>query len=186
MAFKKSNPSYSATLLKHAKSVYTFADKHRATYTTEISDAAGYYRSFSGFGDELAWAAAWLLRATNDSHYKSEAEKHFNEFGAQLNGKAVQFGWDDKTAGVQILMAEVTGEEKYKTMAKTFCDWVVHSAPKSPKGPNPHILTGAMVGGPDQNDNYSDKRDDYVHNEVAMDYNAGLQSALAALLQLKK
>ena len=54
------------------------------------------------------------------------------------------------------------------------------------KGPNPHILTGAMVGGPDKSDSYNDKRDDYVHNEVAMDYNAGFQSALAALLHLKK
>ena len=43
-----------------------------------------------------------------------------------------------------------------------------------------------MVGGPDNNDAYNDKRDDYVHNEVAMDYNAGLQSALAGLLHLKK
>ena len=53
------------------------------------------------------------------------------------------------------------------------------------EAPNPHILTGAMVGGPDKTDAYSDKRDDYVHNEVAMDYNAGLQSALAGLLHLK-
>ncbi|CAM6054736.1 unnamed protein product [Sphagnum tenellum] len=92
IAFKKSDASYSATLLKHAKSLYTFADKYRSTYTTEIGDAAGYYKSWSGFGDELAWAAAWLLRATNDSHYKSEAEKHFKEFSKQLNGMPVQFG----------------------------------------------------------------------------------------------
>jgi hypothetical protein len=40
------------------------------------------------------------------------------------------------------------------------------------------------VGGPDQNDNYVDDRSDYVHNEVATDYNAGFQSALAALITL--
>ena len=134
IAFEKSNPSYSATLLKQAKSLYIFADKHRATYTEEINDAQGYYKSWSGFGDELAWAAAWLLKATKDAHYKSEVDKHFKEFSKQLNGKPVQFGWDDKTAGVQTLLAEITGEEKYKTMAKEFCNWVVHDAPKSPKG----------------------------------------------------
>jgi rhamnogalacturonyl hydrolase YesR len=91
-------------------------------------------RSWSGFGDELAWAAAWLLRATNDTKYKTEVDKHFNEFSKQLNGKPLQFSWDDKTAGVQVLLAHVTGDEKYKGMAKTFCDWVAHSAPKSPKG----------------------------------------------------
>ena len=41
-----------------------------------------------------------------------------------------------------------------------------------------------MVGGPDQNDFYEDKRDDYIMNEVTCDYNAGFQSAVAALKSL--
>ena len=45
--------------------------------------------------------------------------------------------------------------------------------------PNPNLLKGAVVGGPDGNDNYQDSRSDYVKNEVACDYNAGFQSALA-------
>jgi len=48
-------------------------------------------------------------------------------------------------------------------------------------GPNPHVLYGALVGGPGQTDNYEDKRDNYVNNEVACDYNAGFQSAVAGL-----
>ncbi|KAL3861625.1 hypothetical protein ACJMK2_007650 [Sinanodonta woodiana] len=49
-------------------------------------------------------------------------------------------------------------------------------------GPNPNLLKGAMVGGPDNQDNYDDRRGDYVKNEVACDYNAGFQGALAGLL----
>ena len=45
--------------------------------------------------------------------------------------------------------------------------------------PNPQILYGALVGGPGMNDEYQDKRDDYIANEVACDYNAGYQGALA-------
>ncbi len=45
-----------------------------------------------------------------------------------------------------------------------------------------HILYGALVGGPDQNDNYQDKRDDYIQNEVTTDYNAGFTGALAGLV----
>ena len=45
--------------------------------------------------------------------------------------------------------------------------------------PNPNVLMGALVGGPDASDNYADKRDDYIQNEVACDYNAGFQSAVA-------
>lgn len=43
-------------------------------------------------------------------------------------------------------------------------------------------MIGALVGGPDQNDSYEDRRDDYVKNEVTTDYNAGFQSAVAGLL----
>lgn len=44
-----------------------------------------------------------------------------------------------------------------------------------------HILFGALVGGPDSGDNYSDDRSNYINNEVACDYNAGFTGALAKL-----
>jgi cellulose 1,4-beta-cellobiosidase len=47
---------------------------------------------------------------------------------------------------------------------------------------NRHTLWGALVGGPDQSDSYIDDRMNYVTNEVACDYNAGLVGALAALV----
>ncbi|MEZ4731055.1 MAG: glycoside hydrolase family 9 protein [Caldilineaceae bacterium] len=46
-----------------------------------------------------------------------------------------------------------------------------------------HILYGALVGGPNQSDSYTDSRSDYVMNEVATDYNAGFTGALARLVQ---
>ena len=51
---------------------------------------------------------------------------------------------------------------------------------------NRNILYGAMVGGPDQaNDNsYVDDRNNYVTNEVALDYNAGLTGAIARIYGL--
>ena len=50
---------------------------------------------------------------------------------------------------------------------------------------NPHVLDGALVGGPDQHDTYVDDRSNYKTNEVACDYNAGFQSALAGLKYLE-
>jgi len=63
------------------------------------------------------------------------------------------------------------------------CDY---SALNSPN-PNPQVLYGALAGGPDQYDNYQDDRNNYQCNEVAIDYNAGFQGALAGILhaQLK-
>lgn len=55
------------------------------------------------------------------------------------------------------------------------CDYSDESNP----GPNPQILYGALVGGPGQDGSYNDDRTDYVKNEVACDYNAGYQSAVA-------
>ncbi|WP_371320227.1 glycoside hydrolase family 9 protein [Chengkuizengella axinellae] len=44
-----------------------------------------------------------------------------------------------------------------------------------------HVLYGALVGGPDQGDNYTDSIGDYVSNEVATDYNAGFTGAIAKM-----
>ncbi len=49
-------------------------------------------------------------------------------------------------------------------------------------GPNGHSLIGALVGGPtDAGGTYTDSLADYVANEVACDYNAGLVGAAAGL-----
>jgi endoglucanase len=42
-------------------------------------------------------------------------------------------------------------------------------------------MYGALIGGPDQSDNYTDQRSNYTQNEPADDYNAGFIGALARL-----
>ena len=62
------------------------------------------------------------------------------------------------------------------------CDWSALSAP----GPNPHLLVGAMGGGPDnEEDRWEDDRGDYVTNEVSLDYNAGLCGLISGMIELK-
>ena len=54
-------------------------------------------------------------------------------------------------------------------------------------GANSKTLVGALVGGPtDQNGTYVDSINDYVCNEVAIDYNAGLVGAAAGLYEVYK
>ncbi|KAJ6688618.1 ENDOGLUCANASE [Salix koriyanagi] len=45
--------------------------------------------------------------------------------------------------------------------------------------PNPNLLTGAVVGGPDNGDSYSDSRADFVHSEPTTYINAPLVGLLA-------
>ncbi|KAF4527167.1 hypothetical protein B566_EDAN006092, partial [Ephemera danica] len=69
-----------------------------------------------------------------------------------------------------------------------------HSASSCPDKPapcnqsspenNPHILIGALVGGPDINDKYTDVRTSVEQNDVGLDYNAGFQSLVAGLMKL--
>ncbi|XP_069681406.1 uncharacterized protein [Periplaneta americana] len=266
IVFWTSNSSYANTLLAHAKQLFNFADTYRGNYSDSITD--GFYKS-SNYQDELVWGATWLYKATGDSSYLTKAEQLYKEFGLQnWNGG---FGWDQKNSGVDVLLAQVTGKQSYKDVVRGFCNWMVNSQTKTPKGllflsewgslrsaanvvyiclqvaklginteqyqefakkqigymlgdtgrsfvvgygtnppshehhrssscpsapatcdwntywstdPNAHVLYGALVGGPDANDNYVDNRDDPVHNEVTCDYNACFQSALAALNQL--
>ncbi|KAI3897620.1 hypothetical protein MKX03_026538 [Papaver bracteatum] len=47
--------------------------------------------------------------------------------------------------------------------------------------PNPHNITGALVGGPDNNDNFQDDRNNKRYTEPSIAGNAGLVAALASL-----
>lgn len=62
IAFRSTNIGYSMNLLQHAADLYDFADSNRGVYSDSIPNAASFYRSFSGYKDELVWAAAWLYR----------------------------------------------------------------------------------------------------------------------------
>jgi len=265
---RRGDHDYAADLLKHARSLFDFADKHRDVYTNAIPNAASFYNSWSGYEDELFWSAAWLGKATGEQQYVDKAESFYNKWD-ELQGRPSEFSWDDKTAGAQLLMWELTGNTKYKSHVQNFlnylwacdttpkgliwldssqwgslryasdlaffaleaanagvdvdncvnfaesqlnyvlgdtgrsyvCGWGVnppvkphHRAASCPDsgpcgwnegfnnpGPNYQVLHGAMVGGPDHNDNYVDDRSNFQTNEVATDYNAGFQSALAGL-----
>lgn len=47
--------------------------------------------------------------------------------------------------------------------------------------PAKHLLTGALVGGPDMTDKYIDDVNQFQYTEVAIDYNAGFVGAMAAV-----
>lgn len=49
------------------------------------------------------------------------------------------------------------------------------------KSPQKHVLYGALVGGPDQKDQHNDITEDWVYNEVTIDYNAAFVGASAGL-----
>ena len=269
-----------ADLLGRARDLFALANTHRGSYAACAGDAGGFYASVSGYGDELAWAAAWIARASGLAADATVADSIAAEFNLDgRGGTPWAFSWDDKAAGVLALGAARGGPKaaQYAAALGRFVDsyrpggsvpttpkglayrdaWgplryamsaaflgVLTAAPPTPgaatvgagdaraawaaqqvgyalgdggrsfvvgfgcspperphhrasscpsppaacgwaaldaPGPNPHVLYGAMVGGPSADDTYVDSRRDYQRNEVALDYNAALSAAVGVL-----
>lgn len=267
IVFKDTDADYSKLCLEHAKSLYAFADstKSDSGYTA----ANGFYNSWSGFYDELAWAGSWLYIATDDNSYLANAKSSFTQAGHDFDWSMC---WDDVHIGAAVMLAKITGDKAYKDEVQkhldywscgtsdgkkitytpkglawldqwgsiryatttafiaavysrwdgcpsdkvsTYWDFAVSQAdyalgssgrsyvvgfgenpPEHPHhrtsqgsycdnmnepGEARHTLYGALVGGPDASDGYSDTVNDYTKNEVACDYNAGFTGLMAAL-----
>lgn len=257
--YKDIDAEYSELCLSHAKSLYEFAEstKSDAGYTA----ANGFYNSWSGWNDELAWAAAWLHIATGDGSWLDKAKSYASQCNIDPHWTLC---WDDKGLGALCLIAKLTGEKsapleesldwwcsgittspkglawldqwgslRYATTAAMlaasysesdacssdkaekymeFCErqvnyalgssgrsYVVGFGENPPEHPHHrtsqgswadnmnepashrHVLFGALVGGPDASDGYTDTVSDYNKNEVADDYNAGFTGALAKM-----
>ncbi|XP_078169682.1 cellulase 3 [Carex rostrata] len=294
IVFRHSDPHYSKQLIDAAVKAFTFADKYRGSYSDSLSSVVcPFYCSYSGYQDELLWAAAWLHKATRNSSYINYAKS------LGCNPDSDTFSWDNKYPGASVLLAKeyllqknqdvsefrghaekfmcsilpnspsmsvtytpggllykMTGSNlQYVTtasflmsvyakslrfskqtfqcggmavnpsllreVAKKQVDYILGVNPKGmsymvgysnnfPKkvhhrdssipsinnlsgtvscdagfeyyhssAPNPNILTGAVVGGPDPNDNFADDRDNFAQSEPATYINAPLVGTLA-------
>jgi len=277
LVFADLDPPYSAELLQHAVQLYQFADDYRGVYSDSITDADSYYKSYSGYQDELCWGAIWLYRATGDMAWLDKARAAYElldgDSGSGTKSYSWGISWDNKAYGCYALMARLTGEAayvadierhldywttgygrdrihytpgglawldqwgslryacntaflalyhhdiastaeqsvRYFDFARTQIDYALGDNPNNRSyvcgfGVDPpvyphhrtahgawgndvqdspvetrHVLYGALVGGPDRADGYSDYRSNYINNEVATDYNALFSGALAKL-----
>ena len=127
--FKEMDSAYAEECLTHAKQLYDFAEstKSDAGYTA----ASGFYNSWSGFTDELAWAAVWLHIATGESSWLDKAKSYESQFEANPHWTLC---WDDKGMGVECLLAKLTGDQKYKSKIEESLDWWCNGITTSPKG----------------------------------------------------
>ncbi|XP_059141479.1 endoglucanase E-4-like [Physella acuta] len=129
LVFVDVDPPYAKRLLQHAQELFEFAENYRGPYSNSIESAAEFYAS-SNDEDELAWAAAWLYRATDNRHYLRRAEHWY--------GRAPDCwaqSWADKSCGLPVLLYKLTKDRKYKhDIEKIFYDWLpggsIHYTPK--------------------------------------------------------
>ncbi|SCG66516.1 processive endocellulase [Micromonospora echinaurantiaca] len=143
MVFRPTDPSYADTLLGHARQLYTFADTVRKSYHECITDVTNFYRSWSGWQDELVWGAIWLHRATGEAAYLAKAESEYDKLGTENQTTTRSYkwtiAWDNKQFGAYVLLANLTGKQKYVDDANRWLDyWTVgvngQRVPYSPGG----------------------------------------------------
>ena len=72
----------------------------RQNYHNSVPDVSQFYRSWSGYQDELLWGAMWLYKATNDQKYLDYVRNNYDNFGS--GNTPPEFSWDNKYAGVQV------------------------------------------------------------------------------------
>src|SRR5688572_30878033 len=127
IAFRPTDPTYANTLLTHARQLYTFADTYRGKYSDCITDAAGYYQSWSGYNDELVWGAVWLYRATNEQAFLDKAQTYYANLSNQQQTTTKSYkwtiAWDDKSYGCYVLLAKLTGATQYHQDAQGWLNW---------------------------------------------------------------
>jgi len=127
MAFRPTDPTYANTLLSHARQLYSFADTYRGKYSDCITDAAGYYQSWSGYNDELVWGAIWMYRATSEAAFLDKAQSYYANLSNQnqTTNKSYKWtiAWDDKSYGCYVLLAKLTGATNYHQDSQRWLNW---------------------------------------------------------------
>ena len=271
------NNSYADLLVEKAEKLYDFADRYRGNYSDCVAAAAAAYKTYNGHQDDIVWGAIWLHKAKqaqNAQYSGNYLAKAISEYPAMDKPYDYTIGYDDKSYGVYVLLAQETGDLEYQERAEAWLDfWTIGYQGKrvtyTPEGlaflnkwgslvgssitsfvgfiysdwlreqgmtekadryrdfgfsqinyilgnngdrrsyivgfgnnfpRNPHhrtahgswndskepaqnrnLIIGALVGGPDEHDRWEDNRDDYIRNEVALNYNSGLVGALARM-----
>ena len=270
---------YADLLVDKAEKLFDFADTYRGKYSDCLKEAVPFYTSVNGEQDELVWGAIWLHKAkqAQDNSYWGDyldyAEAKYQTISKPFN---YTYQFDDKSYGIYVLLAQITGKSEYQQRAEAwldfwtigyqgqkikytpgglaflvkwgslplvantsflafvYSDWLKETQGNSAKAEryhnfavnqidyilgqnpsrrsymigygdnypqNPHhrtahgswlnsvkkpqhtrnLLIGALVGGPDGEENWQDDRNDWVRNEVGVSYNAGLTGALAKM-----
>lgn len=277
---KNGDTAYADLLVQKAERLYDFADQYRGKYSDCITAAVPFYKSFSGYQDEIVWGAIWLHKAKSaqnwgyNGEYLTEAIAEYQSMSKPYNYTHIT---DDKSYGAYVLLAQETGDLEYRQRVEAwldywtigyngekitytpgglaflnqwgslnyaantafigfiYSDWLRHQGEREkanryfdfgmsqvnyilgnnpnnrsyiigfgsnyPKNPhhrtahgswlndsnnpreNRNLLVGALVGGPDENDQWQDDRNNWENNEVGIGYNWGIAGALARMYQ---
>jgi hypothetical protein len=129
LLFRATDPQYAQKLLDTAKKIYKFAETYQGN--NGYTGANGFYSSYSGYNDELAWGAVWLYKATGDPTYLKKAENYIKN--AQSSIYWAQ-NWDNVSIGTYLLLYQITRNPDYKAKLDQHMDYWLHKIPTTEGG----------------------------------------------------
>ncbi len=125
VVFKDTNPDYAELCIKHAEELYDFAETSKSD--AGYKEAENFYKSWSGWYDELSWAGAFLYMATGNQTYLNKAETYVAEWGLEERTTYIAYKWahcwDDVHLGAALLLAKLTDKDLYKQTIERHLDY---------------------------------------------------------------
>ena len=128
--------SYAQDCLKRARELLSFGVEHLGTYHLAIPDAVNSYKSWGGYNDEIVLAAAWIAKASfflENSKYSADVARAVSLYSQFTPPPAYEFSWENKGAGSEYLMWQLTGDSKYLNAFDDFLNRI-ESGNKTPGG----------------------------------------------------
>jgi len=98
LVFKSVDDKFADTLLKHAIQVYKIGKSSPGVYSAHFRSATDIYPS-TNWEDDMAWAAAWLYKATGRNKYLREAVKYWKKRYWDMT-----IGWDNSGAATAVML----------------------------------------------------------------------------------
>ncbi|KDD72843.1 glycosyl hydrolase, partial [Helicosporidium sp. ATCC 50920] len=113
--------AYASALLTKAEQIYQIAKTNLGFYSVQDFNASLLYNSTTYY-DDLAWAAAWLYKATAQSNYLSDLYdlyvRHLH-YEDEYDASYV-FDWDHVFWPTNVLMAQESGVATFVSQSQTY------------------------------------------------------------------
>ncbi|XP_043698704.1 endoglucanase 8-like [Telopea speciosissima] len=146
IVFRSRDPAYSRLLLDRAVNVFEFADKYRGAYSTSLKHVVcPFYCDVNGYQDELLWGAAWLHKASRRREYREYIVR--NEVVLHAGDTINEFGWDNKHAGINVLISKevLMGKADYFNSFKQNADGFICSILPGISHPQVQYSPGGLI-----------------------------------------
>ena len=123
IAFRPIDSAYADNLLDNAKALFSHAETYQGKYSDTIPQASPFYKSHSGFADELAAAAGSMYQATGEQSYLDKAENVYNNNGVGYTDFAPSA--DNASTLATLILAQESDNPKYQQDFENWADlWV--------------------------------------------------------------